>query len=268
MFGKKTMPMAELKSKINNDEIASTIISLVLNVPKSNTFTLTEVPITDAKRIIEIAEGYKRGIPIAYQTNKWYFYDLPFYVNRDVLIPRFDTEILVSEVIKRSQKARSVLDLCTGSGCIAIALAKNLLAAVTASDISEAALTVARKNAATNDTPITFILSDLFANIHGTFDVITCNPPYIKTDDIGKFDPSTLHEPKLALDGGVFGTSIYARLIPEAQKFLNPGGLLALEIGHDQAADVTTILTNSGFNNIQVIKDLNNLDRVVLASKS
>ena len=238
--------------------------------------------------------------PIAYAADKWFFYGLPFYITRDVLVPRFDTEVLVQTVINHintikqiSPKVRGnqvcqaqsikILDLCTGSGCIAIALSASIKAEIYASDISKKALTVARKNARLNKVKINFIHSNLFQPINNktnnaktsnpqlpTFNYIICNPPYIKTGELGLYDKSTLLEPRLALDGGADGLDFYRKIANQAPNYLRKGndgtpGTLALEIGHDQAQSVKSILQNAGFNDIKIIKDTQNLDRVVLA---
>ena len=180
----------------------------------------------------EIANAFDyltpKDYPIAYTARKWFFCGLQFYVTPDVLVPRVDTEVLVAEAAKC--KPKTVLDLCTGSGCIAIALAKKLPECqITAADISPAALEVARKNASTHKVKIKFVQSDLFENllprplrVHpfvpkgNHFDLIVCNPPYIKTAEIGKYDASILHEPRIALDGGTDGLDFYRQIIKDA----------------------------------------------------
>ena len=207
--------------------------------------------------------------PIAYVSNLWYFYGLPFYIDENVLVPRFDTEVLVDtawDALKSMSQAK-VLDLCTGSGCIAVVLAKRGIN-VTASDISDKALIVARKNAKMHDVNVDFIQSDLFENIDGVFDVIVSNPPYIKTSEIGKDDKSILSEPRIALDGGVDGLDVYRKIANQAQKYLVDGGKLVLEIGCKQANDVKTILQNQGFGDIKIIKDTMGQDRVVICRKN
>ena len=231
--------------------------------------------------------------PLAYRQGKWHFLDNDLFVNRHTLIPRFDTEILVEAVLKCGlAKHAKILDLCTGSGAIAVALAKegyNL----TASDVSKKALKVAKRNAKLHNLDINFIHSDLFQNIKilplakrgGTptgewlidrstpkgggvsskFDIIVSNPPYIKTNEIGKYDPSILYEPKLALDGGADGLDFYRRIAKEAGEYLNQGGILALEI--DEPEPVVAMLEEAGFKDIKVINDLNNLPRVIVGMK-
>ena len=194
--------------------------------------------------------------PLAQRFGGAFFCELPFYVNRHVLIPRFDTELLVEEVIKNSKAGSSVLDLCTGSGCIAVVLAKHDFL-VTASDISRKALRVARRNARLHNASIKFVRSNLFENIKQKFDVIVSNPPYIKTSEIGKHDKSILFEPRIALDGGADGLKFYREIIK------NSRGHLFLEIGHELENDVKKLLHEGGFRDIKVVKDKQGLSRVV-----
>lgn len=203
--------------------------------------------------------------PLQYILGKAYFMGLEFMVSPDVLIPRFDTEILVEEALKHINSDKNVLDVCTGSGCIAISVAKLSNAKVVAVDISEAALNMAKKNAEYNETSnVTFVHSDMFSDVEGKFDVILSNPPYIRSEEVLKLMPEVLvHEPHLALDGHEDGLFFYEILARESSKFLNPSGLLIMEIGYDQAEDVSRLLENNNFTDIRVIRDLAGLDRVV-----
>lgn len=216
----------------------------------------------------EIANAYDhltpKNYPIAYKAKKWFFCGLPFYVNVNVLVPRIDTEILVQEVVKKAEhKVLNILDLCTGSGCIAIALAKQTKSSIHASDICNKALRVAKKNAKIHNVKINFFQSDMLKNAVELFDIIVCNPPYIKTDEIGKYDKSILYEPQIALDGGTDGLDMYRRIIASAPGYLTPNGQIFFEIGDKQQADqVKTLLQQNGFYDIQIIKD-----RVVIANR-
>ncbi|MDD2581141.1 MAG: peptide chain release factor N(5)-glutamine methyltransferase [Desulfuromonadaceae bacterium] len=177
------------------------------------------------------------------------FCGLDFNVNADVLIPRYDTELLVSEAVTRTPDARSVLDIGTGSGCIAVSLQKRLPKAhVTATDISEAALAVARRNAEKNGAAVEFKHGSLFTPVAGrSFDLIVSNPPYIPTADISTLDQEVRdYDPFAALDGGCDGLHIYRALIPEAAEYLNKGGWLLVEIGIGQANDVAALFKMSG----------------------
>lgn len=177
------------------------------------------------------------------------FCGLEFDVTPDVLIPRRDTETLVGEAVSRVPGARSVLDIGTGSGCIAVALARLLPeAAVTATDISEAALTVARRNAERHAAGILFKAGSLFAPLAGlSFELIVSNPPYIPTGDIAVLEPEVrCFDPKEALDGGADGLSVYRAMIPAAWEHLHPGGWLLVEVGVSQADDVSRLFLEAG----------------------
>lgn len=211
-----------------------------------------------------LIEKRARHIPLQYITGIQEFMGLEFEVNKNVLIPRQDTEILVEEVLGVCEY-RTVLDLCSGSGCIIISLGKlgNIKKAV-ASDISKEALQVAKRNAEKLNVDVTFILSDLFEKIEGRFDIIVSNPPYIKSEELLSLMPEVRnHEPQLALDGGSDGLLIYQRIIKDVGRFLNPGGHLFLEIGYDQGKALSKMLKDAGFTDIYIKKDYGGLDRVV-----
>jgi len=210
------------------------------------------------------------GTPVQYITNLQEFYSLNFYVDGNVLIPQPDTEILVEEVINIARKMKKVpriLDICTGSGAIAISVSKNVEAEIVASDISENALKIAQKNAVNNQTKIKFFQSDMFENVSGKFDIIVSNPPYIATKNIDNLAIDVLHEPKLALDGGDDGLKFYRKISESALDYLKDDGFLVFEIGYDQANDVREILDKLKYKEIEVIKDYSNNDRVLIARK-
>lgn len=200
------------------------------------------------------------------------FMGLEFYVNEHVLIPRQDTETLVELVLEEQKKtSETVLDLCTGTGCIAISLAaKGGYTSVTATDISGEALAVAQRNADTLlDRPIEFLQGDLFAALGDEirrFDIITSNPPYIPTAVISTLEPEVReHEPLLALDGSEDGLLYYRRIAAEAGRHLNDGGSIYVEIGYDQGAAVSRLFEDAGFTRVRVCRDLPGNDRVVCA---
>lgn len=201
--------------------------------------------------------------PYAYIVGYKEFMGLKFIVNENVLIPREDTEILVQEAIESNKK--NVLDMCTGTGCIAISLAKYIKnAKITASDISITALNTAKQNAVLNNVYINFIQSNLFENIEDKFDLIVSNPPYIRKKDIEKLQEEVKKEPILALSGGDTGLIFYERIIKDAHKYLEKHGILMFEVGYDQAGDVAELLKQNGYRNIRIVKDLNKHDRVVI----
>lgn len=217
-------------------------------------------------------EKRSQRIPLQHITGSREFMGLEFFVNEHVLIPRQDTETLV-ELILKDYKGRKpvILDMCTGSGCIAISLSNiGGFEDVTAVDLSKEALKVAKRNADVLLGPgrITLIESDLFQAIEpeSRFDIIVSNPPYIPTEIIKELQPEVRNfEPMLALDGREDGLFFYRQLVSEGRRFLNPGGSIYFEIGYDQAESVSALLEDAGFAEIRVVKDAAGLDRVVSA---
>ena len=217
-------------------------------------------------------EKRSQRIPLQHITGSREFMGLEFFVNEHVLIPRQDTETLV-ELILKDYKGRKpvILDMCTGSGCIAISLSNiGGFEDVTAVDLSKEALKVAKRNADVLLGPgrITLIESDLFQVIEpeSGFDIIVSNPPYIPTEIIKELQPEVRNfEPMLALDGREDGLFFYRQLVSEGRRFLNPGGSIYFEIGYDQAESVSALLEDAGFAEIRVVKDAAGLDRVVCA---
>lgn len=219
----------------------------------------------EAKYLSRI-EKRKEHIPLQYIINKQNFYGLDFYVDESVLIPRYDTENIVDRIVKdcKENKCLSVLDLCTGSGCIAVSLKKSGFEKVYAADISDKALAVAKHNAKLNNADIIFLQSDLYENFPKEirFDIIVSNPPYISTDEIARIEKQVKDfEPKLALDGGRDGLNFYKKIINLSKNFLNNKGRLYLEIGYDQSKDVVDLAKKEGYDNIVIIKDLSGRDR-------
>lgn len=212
--------------------------------------------------------------PIAYIVENREFMGLDFYVKEGVLIPRPDTEVLVEEVIKlgKDKGAINILDIGTGSGAITVSLAKYLEnAKITSVDISDIALKIGKKNAQSNDVDdrITFIKSDLFTNIEKNmkFDIIVSNPPYIKREVIETLDKQVKDfEPYNALEGGIDGLDFYRAITTQGKNYLNKGGILAYEVGHDQSEDVSKLMEKNGYTNIYTRKDLQQIDRVVIGS--
>ncbi|MBR5761777.1 MAG: peptide chain release factor N(5)-glutamine methyltransferase, partial [Lachnospiraceae bacterium] len=190
---------------------------------------------------------------------------LEFLVNENVLVPRADTETLVEEVLKDLHDGMRVLDMCTGSGCIILSLLKfsNDCEGVGV-DISEKALEVAKSNSEALNINATFIQGDLFENVEGKFDILVSNPPYIRTCEIEELMPEVRdHDPFIALNGHETGVFFYEKIVAQAPKFLNRGGLLAFEIGCDQGKEVSDIMSRGGFKNVEVINDLCGNPRVV-----
>lgn len=213
-----------------------------------------------------------QGFPIEYITHQREFMKLNFFIDEHVLIPRQDTEILVEEVISIAKRinAKKVLDLCTGSGAIAVSLAKYLNQSyITAIDISDDALKIAKKNAISNevDDRIVFLNSDMFTNLENAkFNIIVSNPPYIKSNVINELDDEVKKEPYIALDGGEDGLDFYRKITKEAYKYLKKSGYLCLEIGCEQKNDVIKLLEDEDkFIEIYSKKDLYGLDRIIIA---
>ena len=218
-------------------------------------------------------EKIRQGVPLQYITHSQEFMKMNFYINNDVLIPRPDTEVLVEEVIRIAKKINNpvILDLCTGSGAIGISIAKYVKdAKVYASDISEKALEIAKKNAKINDVNIEFIKSDLFKALPKMkFDIIVSNPPYIRKDIIRRLNIDVQKEPIIALDGGKDGLDFYRRIVEEAPNLLKWNSYLCFEIGYDQKKDVTEIIEKSNmYYNTYHKKDLCDNDRVIITQKS
>ncbi len=267
------------------------------------------------QRFLNLARERAKRIPLAYVLGERDFFGRTFLVTPDVLIPEPETELLVEQVLQErssrknarntstsvteklmsnefakvfqkekapaAQKSLRILDLCTGSGCIAVTLAAELAAEaltklpafeVVAADISEAALRVAAENAkkilGSDADLVRFVRSDLFAEIEGSFEIIVSNPPYIATEEIGDLAVEVAeYTPKLALDGGDDGLVIYRRIAEEAPQYLNEGGWLFLEIGYDQGESVPALLAGQGWRKISVIRDYSGLDRIVVAER-
>ena len=212
------------------------------------------------------------GIPIQYITNNQEFMNLNFYVDENVLIPQPDTETLVEEVINEyKEKKCEILDLCTGSGAIAISLAKYINESnIVASDISMKALQIAKLNAEKNlvRKKIEFIESDMFDKIYKEdFDIIVSNPPYIKTKVIEELDKQVKNEPYIALDGGADGLKFYKIIIENAYKYIKNEGKVFLEIGYDQKNELINLFKeNNHYEDIYSKKDLGGNDRIIVAT--
>lgn len=254
---------------------AELLFTELLNCDRASLY-LNRGSILNKEKLFSVSSALKRrikGEPIQYIIGKTEFMGLEFKVIPDVLIPRPETEILVEAAIKITrligEEAR-ILDLGTGSGCIAVSLAKLLpKAKVTATDISPEALKVALENARSNNVDIDFFQGDLFGTCNLTpitYDLIISNPPYIRSSEIKKLQPEVQYEPPIALDGGKEGLDFYKRIINDAPRYLKKKGFLILEIGFDQKDDLKKNLQNSGyFEIIEAIKDYNNIDRAVVA---
>lgn len=231
-----------------------------------------EVKKETVDKLISQAKEIVAGRPVQYLLGKQEFYGLEFLVDEHVLIPRPETEMLVEKVLELlGNKEAKVLDIGTGSGAIAVSIAKNMdKCEITAVDISEAALDVAKKNAKNNKVfaKINFVNSDLFTNLQdNNYDCIVSNPPYIKQSEMSNLPKNVMREPEIALAGGEDGLFFYREIITEGIPFLNSSGFLAFEIGCEQGLQVKSMMKDAGYKNIKIIKDFNALDRVVIGFK-
>lgn len=252
---------------------ARLIMQYILNKPRQYLIIYDDQVLT-LRQEVDYFKAIKRlinGEPIQHITHQQEFMKLSFFVNEDVLIPRPDTEILVEEVIKIAKKikAKNILDMCTGSGAIAVSLAKYLdNVEITAVDISTKTLNVAKKNAKNNEVEnkITFIESNLFENIvNEKYDIIVSNPPYIKKDVIKTLNREVQKEPKIALDGGYDGLDFYRKITHQSEEYLKFNGYLCFEIGYDQKKDVIKIINDERkFTGTYSKKDLCDNDRIVV----
>jgi len=272
---KEVLKQAITKLKKNEIEEATSkakrLLAFTLNVEKKYLITHDNSEITEEQeqKYHKYIEQIIQGKPIQYIIGKQEFMGIEFMVNENVLIPQPDTEILVEKTIEilKTYSESKVLDLCTGSGAIAISIKKHITKAnVFASDISKKALKIAKIN--DKDNKINFIHSDLFEGIKDTFDIIVSNPPYIITKEIKTLSKEVQSEPHLALDGGEDGLCFYRKIIEQAHNYLNENGYLCLEIGEDQKEQVVNLIKQNGeYKDIKTYKDLGDNDRVIICKK-
>lgn len=223
----------------------------------------TLITLAQAKRIKNMVDQRLLGKPLWYVVGDTEFYGLKINVDERVLIPRPETEILVEKALKKIKLFDRVLDMCTGSGCIAVALKKHAPdAQVVAVDVSQGALEVAQKNAQENGVQIEFIQSDLFENVVGKFDLIACNPPYIISDEIATLQTEVKNfEPHLALDGGVDGLDFYKKIATALPQFIKEGGYVIFECGEGQAQQIAGLFSTA--KRCEIIRDYANIERFV-----
>ncbi len=256
----------KLKEKgIEEQSEAEWIVSLTLGCKRSELHTEDYVSPKYVEQILNITKERCSGRPLWYCIGDTDFYGFKIKVDERVLIPRPETELLVEQAKNIINAESSVLDLCTGSGAIAIAINKLTGAQVVACDISKNALTLASENAKLNFSTVEFVESDMFsAFADRKFDLIISNPPYIKSEDVGGLQNEVKnYEPIIALDGGVDGLDFYKIIAKECKKYLNDGGTLLLECGIGQAEEIKGLLV--GFKTVEVIKDYENIDRIIKA---
>ena len=247
---------------------AEWLVSVKTNIPRSELAECEKLLVPSRVRELDAVAGERlKGKPLWYILGDTEFYGYKIKVDGRVLIPRPETELLAEQALKTAEQGNKVLDLCTGSGCIAVALAKegrDKELSVTAADISADALEVARENAKLNGADIKFVQSDLLKGVKGKFDIIVCNPPYIRTADIQGLQREVRdYEPASALDGGEDGLDFYRRLAQEAPKHLVRGGTLLMECGQGQAQEIVKFFKK--FDYTMVSRDYNDIERFVRA---
>ena len=274
---KEAMRKGMIKLKTNDVKEPSLkarlLMQYILNRPREYILVHDDKQLTLRQNVdyFKLIKKLIEGVPLQHITHQQEFMKLMFYVDENVLIPRPDTEILVEEVIKlaKSINAKKILDLCTGSGAIAVSLAKYIEGSqITATDISRKALSIAKLNATNNNVEdkITFVSSDLFQNIsEEKYDIIVSNPPYIKRKVIKTLDEEVKREPIIALDGGNDGLDFYKKIIGNAYQYLKYKGYLCLEIGYDQKDEVIDLINKEEkYIDTYSKKDLFDNDRIVI----
>ena len=261
------------KSVLDADIDAWYLLEYITGVSRSSYYgnPFKEITEEEADRYFDAVNKRGMHIPLQHITGEQDFYGLTFKVNEHVLVPRQDTEVLVEEVLsvikgKITSKNPKVLDMCTGSGCILLSTLKYADKKCTGlgADISKDALNVACYNKDNLKIDAEFVLSDVFENINGRWDVIVSNPPYIRSDVIPTLSEEVKdHDPLIALDGKEDGLYFYRKIVKESVDYISDGGYLMFEIGHDQGEDVKNLMENAGYSHVYVKKDLAGLDRIV-----
>jgi release factor glutamine methyltransferase len=251
---------------------AEVLLSFVLQTKRSKLPLMRNQKLTDMQvsRYKEYILRRSKREPAAYITGLAGFMDFEFKTDKNVLIPRPETEILVETALNlaKEEHKNSVLDLCTGSGCIAISLAKlGKFKDITASDISSSALEIAKENARINNVlDISFVKSDVFDGISGKiFDIIVSNPPYVSYEEYDALEPELKYEPKIALtaeDGGLF---FYKKIASKVGKYLKNNGFILIELNAYKAGEIKQIFSVDGYKNIEIIKDYSGLSRILKA---
>ena len=276
--------LLEAKNVLKNSGAAEYALDAELFMMKATGLTKVQLFTKDMRILTKAEEEHfekmvekrKNKMPSQYITNECPFMDSVFYVDENVLIPRSDTETLIETVIEKAKmnKIEKIIDVGTGSGCIAISLVRCGILEAVGTDVSTKALSVAKKNSLSNGTndKIRFVHSDLFENVgeeyEKYFDAIVSNPPYIETETVKTLMCEVRdYEPVLALDGGADGLNFYRKIASEGKRFIRNGGFVFFEIGYNQGNDVKSIMHENGFGEIEIIKDIAGLDRVVLGRK-
>jgi release factor glutamine methyltransferase len=251
---------------------AEILLAHALDVDRLHLYLAPDKPLTSDERSLyrSVVKERQSGTPLQHVTGEVSFYGLRFRVDREALIPRSETEELLDQVIKRAPRDREIrcLDLGTGTGVIAVCMARYLpQAQVTAVDISPTALEMARENSKLNEVAdrIEFIESDWFTNVEGKFDFIVSNPPYIRRDELADLPKEVReHEPSVALDGGTDGLEKIRLIAAQLRMYLQPDGVVLMEIGHEQGERVKKILESIELVHVSVERDMAEKDRFVI----
>ncbi len=250
---------------------AEVLLAHVLGTTRVGLYTGFDKPLQEAELAAyrDLVRRRLAGEPVAYLVGRQEFWSLPLRVDARVLIPRRDTETLVEVALRRAPAAGRIADVATGSGAVALALAKERPAAtVVATDVSEDALAVARANAEALGLAVRFVAGDLLAPLAGdTFDLVVGNPPYVRSGDIAGLAPEVRREPRAALDGGPDGLALVRRLVAAAPAALVPGGVLALEHGFDQGEAVRALFAAAGLADVETARDLGGNERVTSGAR-
>ena len=259
-----------LQAGIEAKPEAQWLVAGTLKLKLNDLLFVSSITSLEEQSIKNVLNRRIKGEPLDKIFGEKEFYGLMFKVNNFVLSPRYETELLVEQVLLEiKDKKVNILDMCTGSGAIAVSIKKNSNADLTACDISLQALETAKENAKLNKAKIKFLKSDMFNDlkINQRYDIIVSNPPYIPSRDIEKLDKEVKnYDPKIALDGGDDGLDFYKIIANESVKFLKQNGMIFLEIGFGQAEMVKKILKKN-FEKIKVVNDYNNIERIIIARK-
>lgn len=259
-----------LKKELGSAFEADQLLQMVTGKKSYEMLEIKNNPVGSSEllQLEKLVARRKSGEPLQYIIGNWDFYGLPFYVGEGVLIPRPDTEVLVETSLKLIKAGGTVLDLCSGSGAIAIAIAKNADVSVSALELSSVAFDYLKRNIALNKVGVTPILGDVKNYSHPTkVDLIVSNPPYITQNDMKDLQLEVQKEPEMALAGGKDGLDFYRIIAERYKEQLNPKGHLAFEVGIYQSRQVSDIMIENGYNNITVCKDLAGVERVVYGSR-
>lgn len=239
----------------------------LIGVNNAELIIKSEISTKEYRILLNAVKKRLKGVPIQLLLGSSDFLGVEIIESKHTLKPRQETVLLVEKIIELESKDKSVLDLCSGSGCIGLALKKSGFNNVTLSDVSKKAIKMIKKNSVHNNLDVNIVHSNMFENIQEIFDIIVSNPPYIKSGDIQYLQKEVKkYDPILALDGGDDGLKFYRIIASQSSKYLSTNGVLYMEIGHNQENDVVKLLQNN-FKNITIIKDYNNINRIIRAER-